>query len=113
MSRDAGRDPSAEGGPDDWDHRSLCPDGACTGVIGDDGLCKTCGRAATNWGDERQRGLVVEAPPPSATAAAAPAPADDSDAYEWSRRQLCPDDACVGVLGSDDRCKVCGRSAGA
>jgi hypothetical protein len=26
--------------------RQLCPDGGCIGVIGDDGLCKECGRAA-------------------------------------------------------------------
>ena len=43
-----------------WDQRELCPDGACVGVIGDDGLCKTCGRAAPNWGDERTRGLKAD-----------------------------------------------------
>jgi hypothetical protein len=42
----------------DWDHRQLCSDGACVGVIGDDGTCKACGRAAPNWGDERKRGLI-------------------------------------------------------
>lgn len=26
--------------------RRLCPDGACTGLIGDEGRCKECGRAA-------------------------------------------------------------------
>ena len=32
--------------PDDWDRRSLCPDGACTGVIGAAGRCSVCGRTA-------------------------------------------------------------------
>src|SRR5215212_8490263 len=42
-----------------WDDdRMLCPDGACVGVIGPDGTCKVCGRAAQNWGDERKRGLI-------------------------------------------------------
>lgn len=42
---------------DEWDRREVCPDGSCIGVIGADGLCKVCGRAAQNWGDERKRGL--------------------------------------------------------
>ena len=42
----------------EWDQRQLCPDGGCVGVIGPDGTCKVCGRAAPNWGDERKRGLI-------------------------------------------------------
>jgi hypothetical protein len=30
---------------------------------------------------------------------------------EWDERQLCPDGGCVGVIGSDGTCKVCGRVA--
>ncbi len=30
----------------DWQQRELCSNGACIGVIGDDGNCKTCGTAA-------------------------------------------------------------------
>ena len=30
---------------------------------------------------------------------------------EWGSRALCPDGACVGVIGDDGRCKVCGRTA--
>jgi hypothetical protein len=33
-------------GADDWADRRLCPDGNCIGVIGPDGKCKECGRAA-------------------------------------------------------------------
>jgi hypothetical protein len=29
------------------------------------------------------------------------------------KRRLCPDGACVGVLGADGRCSVCQRPAGA
>lgn len=29
---------------DDWDKRVLCGDGACIGVIGQDGKCKECGK---------------------------------------------------------------------
>jgi hypothetical protein len=105
----------------EWDQRQLCPDGACVGVIGSDGTCKVCGRAAPNWGDERKRGLVADA-----------ANTDDEDEYEdddeeyeddeeevvagpadpdWEQRKLCPDEACIGVIGDDGKCKVCHRSA--
>jgi hypothetical protein len=85
---------------EDWADRTLCPDGACTGVIGGDGVCKVCGRAAPFWGDERRRGMVdAEA---AATGDAGPPDVDDD-------RQLCPDGACTGVLGADGACKVCGR----
>ncbi|MGD0021259.1 MAG: hypothetical protein ABSC54_03050 [Smithellaceae bacterium] len=29
---------------DDWNTRVLCSDGACIGVIGQDGKCKECGK---------------------------------------------------------------------
>jgi len=94
-----------------WEDRQLCPDGACVGVIGPDGQCTVCKRVAPGWGDERQRGLL---PPEQAEAAteenlvrnAAPAAPDD-----WDDRQLCPDGGCVGVIGADGRCGVCGRTA--
>ena len=32
---------------------------------------------------------------------------------DWDSRRLCPDGTCVGVVGPDGRCKVCGaRSPG-
>ncbi len=42
-------DPDAAADDDDpLDDRVLCPDGACIGVIGPDGLCKACGKPA-DW----------------------------------------------------------------
>ncbi|HEY2747222.1 MAG TPA: hypothetical protein VGL86_21515 [Polyangia bacterium] len=32
----------------DDDDRKLCPDGACTGLVGADGKCKECGRSAAS-----------------------------------------------------------------
>jgi hypothetical protein len=116
----------------EWDQRQLCPDGACIGVIGDDGLCKVCGRVAPNWGDERNRGLVATASAgggPLTTASSVPASGagehEDSDPVgeaveeasapdpdlDWGSRTLCPDGECVGVVGSDGTCKVCGKVA--
>ena len=115
----------------EWDHRQLCPDGACVGVIGPDGTCKVCGRAAPNWGDERKRGLLEpdepvaeRTPQPSKPKAKAKAQkraaggalyfdiepdgkqAPDHGPAEWEQRKLCPDDACIGVIGRNGRCKV-------
>lgn len=97
----------------EWDQRQLCSDGACVGVIGPDGTCNVCGRAAANWGDERKRGLVeledqVEPSRTEEPAAESESPAADP---AWHERRLCPDGSCVGVIGDDGKCRVCGRSA--
>jgi len=124
----------------DWDRRQLCPDGACIGVIGTDGLCKTCGRAAQGWGDERKRGLVADAADDGDDELAEDEEWDDDDEEsedddqdagaeddevdpispsapaalgalaEWADRQLCIDGACIGLIGDDGQCKVCGKA---
>jgi hypothetical protein len=145
----------------EWDTRQLCADGGCVGLIGPDGTCKACGRAAPNWGDERKRGLIEPAdsdPDDDAGPDAPDEPAhdagvaakgydrddddddgelDDDDSYdddgyddadadddaaavtepaavaspneEWASRELCSDGTCIGVIGADGICKVCGR----
>ncbi len=96
----------------DWDQRELCPDGGCVGVIGPDGTCKVCGRAAPGWGSERQRGMrdeqdeeVVKQVEKAKTLAEPTGPDD------FEERQLCRDGSCIGVIGDDGRCKVCGSAA--
>ena len=37
-------------GDADWDNRELCSDGSCIGVIGKDGRCNECGKAAESGG---------------------------------------------------------------
>lgn len=112
----------------DWEYREVCPDGACIGVIGDDGLCKVCGRAAPNWGNERARGLVddqTDAEPddelePEADAndvdgdddAPDDEPGDAERGDDWDQRELCDNGACVGVIGDDGTCSVCGSRPG-
>ena len=42
------------------------------------------------------------------------APAEETaegDGDDWSNRRLCPDGNCIGVIGSDGKCKECGRPA--
>jgi hypothetical protein len=108
---------------DEWDHREVCPDGACTGVIGPEGRCKVCGRVSPAWNNERERGLVepvlavdgeaaddqpvLDAPIDARDAALAPEASTED--HEWSRRVLCSDGACVGVIDATGSCTVCGR----
>ena len=86
------------------DDRELCPDGACIGVIGDDGLCKVCGKQGT------APAAPHAARPAAAKLAPAPAAAESLEVDDDEDRELCADGSCIGLIGSDGRCKVCGLS---
>lgn len=124
--------PAALGAAPDWNERQLCSDGGCIGVIGDDGRCKVCGKAgkrAVKSAPARAAAPITApitapiaaAPPkisePAAENAVPPddpellAAADDLAASLLEDRKLCPDGACVGVIGSDGKCKLCGKEA--
>jgi hypothetical protein len=105
-----------DGAPLDLVHRELCPDGTCIGVIGQDGRCKLCGTP-------KQARSSEEAPSPSSEAAAegegmnslsaACPPESDSlleepEDVDLRQRLLCSDGACIGVVGTDGKCKLCG-----
>ena len=96
------------------DDRELCPDGACVGVIGPGGRCKECGAAAPERPAGAPRPAVPASGPPAASAAAAgtgeaAAPVGEALEVEGEEdRELCPDGACIGLIGPDGRCKVCG-----
>jgi len=80
--------------------RKLCGDGACVGVIGDDGRCHVCGRTF------EQAAAGDEAPSPEGDGEGAGQAVDGG--FDSTRR-LCDDGACVGVVGDDGACRVCGR----
>jgi hypothetical protein len=96
--------------------RRLCPDGSCVGLLDDAGRCKVCGLTAS--GDYDPGPSVTPLYDESDEAAeGADEPSDVVDATPDepgtgafnSKRRLCPDGACVGVIGADGRCKVCGQ----
>jgi hypothetical protein len=118
--------------------RRLCPDGACVGVIGPDGLCSVCRRteSAAARGDdvvEADEERAVEAaagetaPGEAASGEAASGEAasdetsDSASAFRPNplagasgfdaKRRLCDDGSCVGLVGADGLCAVCGRKA--
>lgn len=93
--------------------RRLCPDGSCIGVVGPDGRCGECGRTAGAAPAASADGAGAPAPEREASGEDEPeevaeaAPAGDFDA----RRRLCDDGSCVGIVGADGRCNVCGLGA--
>jgi hypothetical protein len=126
-----------------WQRRRLCPDGACVGVIGPDGTCKVCGKAAVAGEDEEddeeddedlddgegdEAAADEDEDGDEESLAASEDEEDDGDDGDdgddddddaaasagdgdLDDRKLCPDGACIGVIGADGRCKVCGKEA--
>ena len=78
----------------DFEHRHLCRDGACLGVVGPDGRCSACGLSARAPASEPE-----------------PASGDSAESPELADRALCSDGSCIGLLGPDGRCKMCGAAA--
>ena len=100
--------------------RRLCPDGACVGLIGDNGRCKICGAPAGGTPpaaglepapgkDEDTTTLVIE-PDSEADAPVVVAGVAGAEGFD-PRRRLCDDGACVGIVGANGLCSVCGRRA--
>ena len=103
----------------DPSRRRLCPDGSCVGLLDDSGRCKECGRTASGKveavgaptvddSDDVGFDADVESSPDQE-------PAQDQDELAASggfdpNRKLCLDDTCVGVIGPDGKCGVCGQA---
>jgi len=93
----------------DWESRRLCRDDSCIGVIGADGRCRVCGLQDTitpvesdrptdrNPVQEESRAPSEEDPPP-----------ESGDDPGWEDRKLCSDESCIGTIGRDGRCGICG-----
>jgi len=106
----------------DWDNRVLCSDGNCIGVIGTDGNCKECGRPyegklpwtiesrqsepSPEFSDHSDSSIEEEETVVDTAIDTDEKTQDDSD---WESRKLCSDGNCIGVIGTDGRCKECGK----
>jgi hypothetical protein len=100
--------------------RRLCPDGACIGLVGDNGRCKVCGAVADQvdpsavdsgaitWDHNREREVDGEDDETLPRTLGDVAHVDDGASFQPGRR-LCSDGNCLGVIGADNRCSVCGR----
>ena len=97
----------------DLENRELCPDGACIGVLDDKGKCKVCGQGAAAPAEADRDEEEADELPAKPEAAEEPEERDESlGAPDLDDRELCPDGSCIGLLGKDGRCKVCGKRRG-
>jgi hypothetical protein len=94
----------------------LCGDDSCIGTVGPDKRCKVCGNPYEGDVEVRsepppaQKDGGPETPPGSAD----DAPAKDRPGEDHAApgtRVCCPDDACVGIIGPNGACGICGKSA--
>ena len=94
--------------------RHLCPDGACTGLVGPDGRCAVCGLEGgpPPERDAAPEGARASRPAAESTEAASADSAEGAEGGFDAARKLCEDGSCVGVIGADGRCGVCGRVSG-
>jgi hypothetical protein len=109
----------------DPSRRRLCPDGACIGLLDERGRCKVCGRAgaagaataiapdaAVGGFDDEARDLDDDltdgADDADGEEPLEALPSDGEATGFDAGRRLCPDGACLGVVGADGRCSVCG-----
>jgi len=93
---------------EDWDKRILCSDESCIGTIGPNGTCRECGKpyeGALSSGHSASGGQTVaeekQKPVSSKT--------DTAFGDDWENRVLCSDESCIGTIGSDGKCKECGK----
>ena len=101
----------------EWEHRVLCSDGSCIGVIGPDGRCKECGKEYEGTLAEEHFSENEESSPAEDSFEKEDPSPDDMphEAHEaaehddWQNRVLCSDGNCIGVIGPDGRCKECGK----
>lgn len=85
--------------------RRLCPDGACIGVLDASGKCSECGQVFGPAANGRAADPVSFGGTPAVDTERPPSDFDPD-------RRLCDDGACVGVIGENGACTVCGRMAG-
>ena len=107
----------------EWEHRMLCSDGNCIGVIGPDGRCKECGKeyegslaedhftekegsSPANNSFEKEDPSLEDMPHEAAESNENDESIRDDD---WQDRVLCSDGNCIGVIGPDGRCRECGK----
>jgi hypothetical protein len=91
--------------------RILCDDDTCIGLVGDNGLCKVCGRKYQGSlplpkGDNGEESTSEPDDPIERIDPLLKATVDDTD-----DRIPCIDDLCIGIIGADGKCGTCGKSA--
>lgn len=111
------------------EQRFLCVDDLCIGLVGSDSCCRICHRlnpeaktyaaaylaapalvATAEHHVEVQLDSVSHASP-SLPELSASNEASGEACDDFAERVLCSDATCIGVVGSDGRCRECGKLA--
>jgi hypothetical protein len=92
---------------EDWGKRILCSDESCIGTIGPDGKCKECGKPyegelPSSQSTSVEQTITAEEPKPVSSKT-------NMEVDDWDKRVLCSDESCIGTIGSDGKCKECGK----
>jgi len=91
--------------------RRLCPDGSCIGIVGSDGKCTVCGTSDPGGpGPVPPDSESIDPAPEAEIVSIESIPPGEGPDFDPNRR-LCSDESCIGVVGDDDRCKLCGKLA--
>jgi hypothetical protein len=92
----------------DWENRRLCSDDSCIGVIGADGRCRICGLSNPKNPEDpdlsTSGNAIKDAPQEPHSEDQVPELQDPG----WEERKLCSDESCIGTIGTDGRCRICG-----
>lgn len=113
-----------------FDERSLCPDGACLGVVEENGRCSVCGKFDKKVGmgtkdssgkkaeeaeeEESYRGRSIkedvktEEEDIGAEDLKIEPYASGGSGFEPDRK-VCSDGSCIGIIGKNGTCKECGK----
>ncbi len=107
----------------DWENRKLCIDESCIGTIGKDSRCRVCGLmdsdgTVNDSSSQDSVALEEDTVEPSSedsltfaddTEETVPEEDDTVDEVSgWETRMLCKDESCIGTIGANGRCNVCG-----
>ena len=79
---------------------------SCIGIIGSDGRCKECGKTYEGRLSEEVIATSVQAEVKTEQKQIS---ADEEGGDDWDKRVLCGDESCIGVIGSDGKCRECGK----
>ena len=91
---------------EDWEKRILCSDESCIGTIGSDGRCKECSKT---YEGRLPAEIIETSVPAEVKAEQKQISADEENDDDWDNRVLCGDESCIGVIGSDGKCRECGK----
>lgn len=92
----------------DWEKRRLCIDDSCIGVIGSDGRCRVCGLFDPDASENMTQSMENSPGENEPTETSAVDGSAESQKSEWENRKLCRDESCIGTMGDDGRCRICG-----